>query len=215
MWQLASGRVARELRTGDNVTGVHATADATHIVTNDRAGGTQLWDVATGERVDAPEGRTTMVSAFAVDRDGVRGISGDADGNATIWNLDAGEPVHRLPCRAEVVTAVAITADGQTAATGSLTGEIVVWDVVTGIPLHRFSCPAVVSALALTPNGDRVLVGDYESLSVHPLADTSPQPPIARLITRSGVTALAVNPALPAYVLCGTASGQVAYVRTP
>ncbi len=159
--------------------------------------------------------RTTMVSAFAVDRDGVRGISGDADGNATIWNLDAGEPVHRLPCRAEVVTAVAITADGQTAATGSLTGDVIVWDVVTGIPVLRFSCPTVVSALALTPNGDRVLVGDHESLSVHPLADTSPQPPIARLITRSGVTALAVNPALPAYVLCGTASGQVAYVRTP
>jgi WD40 repeat protein len=113
------------------------------------------------------------------------------------------------------VTAVAITADGQTAATGSLTGDVVVWDVETGIPLHRFSCPAVVSALALTPNGERVLVGDHESLSVHPLADTSPQQPIARLITRSGVTALAVNPALPAYVLCGTASGQVAYVRTP
>ncbi len=141
VWQLASGRVVREHRTGDHVTDVQATPDATHIVTSDQAGRSQLWDIATGERMDVPEGRATMVSAFAVDRDGVRGISGDADGNATIWNLDAGEPVHRLPCRAEVVTAVAITADGQTAATGSLTGDVVVWDVVTGIPVHRFTLP--------------------------------------------------------------------------
>jgi hypothetical protein len=101
------------------------------------------------------------------------------------------------------------------AATGSLTGDVVIWDVPTGVAVHRLTCPAIVSALALTPRADRLIIGDHESLSVYPIPDTSPRSPVARLVTRSRVTAVAVNPAMPSYVLCGTASGQVTYVRIP
>jgi hypothetical protein len=120
----------------------------------------------------------------------------------------------RLRCRNDIATSVAITADGRIAATASLAGEVTLWRVLTGVRLFGFSCPMSVSALALTPSGDRIFVRDHGSVTVHSLTNAAYVRPIARLFTQSTITAFAVNAALPVYVLCGTARGQVAYVRT-
>jgi len=215
VWHLASGQLSHEVDTAGGSGRSHAPADAPSMMTAWPDGPSQMTDTESAERPPLGPEHTALTSAFAVDRDGVRGISGDADGNATIWDLQVGEPLLRLNCRAGLLTAVDITVDGWTAATGSITGDVVLWDVATGLPVHRLTCPGVVSALAFTPSGKRLLIGDHTSLWVYVVPAVSQPSLVARLITRSRVAALAVNPALPSYVLCGTASGQVAYVRIP
>ncbi len=215
VWQLASGQLSHEVDTANGANRLTALADPTDALAAWPDGVSDAVKMDSGERIPLEPEQTALMSAFAVDRDGVRGISGDADGNATIWDLQVGEPINRLTCRAGLLTAVDITVDGWTAATGSITGDIVLWDVATGLPVHRLTCPGVVCALAFTPCGRRLLVGDHSSLWVYVVPAVSQPSPVARLVTRSRVTALAVNPALPSYVLCGTASGQVAYVRIP
>ena len=78
-----------------------------------------------------------------------------------------------------------------------------------------------MTALALTPAADRLMAGGHRSLTVYPVpagvADRpgAPEQAVARLVTPYRVTAIAVNPARPRYVLFGTAAGQVAYIRLP
>jgi WD40 repeat protein len=214
VWHLASGQLHHEIDTTFEMGQSPAFTDRSRGTTRPESG-LGVRNIDSGESFPFESERAAAMSAFAVDRDGVRGISGDADGNATIWDLQVGEPIFRLTCRAGMLTAVDMSSDGWTAATGSVTGDVILWDVSTGLPLHRLSCPGTVCALALSPCGKRIIVGDHASLSVYAIPDVSQPPPIARLITRTRVTAVALNPAFPSYVLCGTASGQVAYVRIP
>ena len=213
VWQLASGQLAREIDTDGGLTRLHAIFDPRRVVTAEPDSLSEVLNIESGEMAPFVPERTTQL--FAVDREGIRGISGDPDGNATIWDLEIGQPMIRLFSRSELLTAVDITADGRLAATGSISGDVIVWDVPTGLALHRLGLPTLVSALALTPGGRRLIIGDDESLAVYAVPGVTHGCPVARLVTRSRVTAIAVNPAMPSYVLCGTDSGQVMYLRIP
>ena len=142
-------------------------------------------------------------------------MTGDNDGNATIWDLTIGEAAMRLDCRWPLVGAVAIGADGMTVATAGQGGEITIWETMTGRPLQSFTVPAPIASLALVPNADRVVVGGNCSLAVYGFGSGAVGGLLASLGTRHRVTAIAVNPVLPTYVLFGTISGQVAYVHIP
>jgi hypothetical protein len=217
VWLLASGRMSAELPTGTDV----ASPDGSRVVTQARDGTASLWNVHTGEHLQTRTGRGTLVTAIAVNDAGTIWVTGDPDGNATVWDLDVGERVTRLPSRSLVITALAISGDGSTVAIGDYGGGISVWDVATATPRHRFIQSDLVTALALTPAADRLVAGGHRSLTVYPvpagIADRpgAPEQAVARLVTPYRVTAIAVNPAMPRYVLFGTAAGQVAYIRLP
>jgi hypothetical protein len=215
VWRLASGRVAQTMPKTGRVTALYPTPDASQVVAATADGHAQVWDTERGESVQQGRGtRIATVSAFAVSPGGTRAISGDLDGDVTVWDLTTGEPDLRLPCRASLVTAVAITPDGRAAAAAG-GGRVVVWDLAAGgAPVARLVHPGPVSALALTPAADHVLVGG-DTLTVYAVTGTGTAEPAHRLITHHHVTALAVNPAMPAYALLGTALGQVAYIRLP
>ena len=215
IWRLASGQLAQSLNAGPNLAGVVAAPDASQVVAFKADGRVGLMDVDSGETVRDATGPTVAVTAFAVNADGSCAVSGDLDGNATIWDLTSGEPLGRLPGDRAVITAVAISADGLTVALGYLGGGVTMWDVPTRNLGASMKHAGRVTALALTPHADHVIVGGECSLSAYPLPPARPAKPIARLFTRSRVSAVAVNPVMPRYVLFGTALGQVAYVRLP
>jgi hypothetical protein len=212
VWQLASGQLLHEIDTERWLRRLHDLSDYLNVVTAQPDGGA---DAMNATRRPIPMDGAGQMSTFAVDRNSTRGISGDSDGNATVWDLEHLSPMVRLRCRADLVTAVDISGDGWLAATGSIAGEVMLWDVPTGVPVHRFTCPGVISALGIAPCGTRIIVGDHESVSVYAIPDVPAPVPVARLSTGSRVTALTVNPGMPSYVLCGTASGQVMYLRLP
>jgi WD40 repeat protein len=183
-------------------------------------GRAQIWDADRGAPLaELTSERKVLVTAFATNDTGTVGVGGDRDGNATVWDLTMGEPMMRLPCGSMLITAVAITPDGSMAATATYGGEVTVWDLDSGEPAVSLNDKSRVTALALSPTADRLLVGG-EVLSMYDLAgtdksgDRSPRL-ITRLLTSYDVTAAVFNPVMPAYALFGGARGQVAYVRLP
>lgn len=214
VWRLASGRVIHEKQTTEQVVGLYATSDTPQVVAATSDGHAQVLDGDTGEPVgQVGSGKVATVTAFAVATGGTWGISGDVDGNATVWDITTGEPMVHLICGLDLITSVAVTPDGRRVAVASLSGDVVIWDLVLGLQLPAVRYPGTVNALALTTDGGRLLLGGDE-LVVHDLTDPA-VPEIARLVPNDWVTALAVNPMMPAYALIGTAFGQVAYVRLP
>jgi hypothetical protein len=196
LWNLASGRVAAEAPTAD-----FAGPGSPTVQRN----------VLEATKIECPN----SITAVGFNACSSTWISGQADGDAVVWDLNTGESIRHLSCRGSEVTAVAVSADGRTAATGSLTGDIRVWDIQTGAVVLSFAQPGTVGALALTPKADRVIVGCDLGLTVHRIATCRQVGRVADLYTGYPVTAAAVNPVMPGYVLFGTANGQVAYVRLP
>src|SRR5207249_9845573 len=102
-----------------------------------------------------------------------------------------------LPCESVLITAIAVTSDGR-AATGSFSGDVTVWDLVTGQPKVCLHTQANITSLALSPAGDRLLVGS-DGLAVYQLMGmTAPglgsARLLARLLTSYDVTAIVINP---------------------
>jgi hypothetical protein len=166
-----------------------------------------------------------QVTAFAVANNGRHAVTGELDHSVTVWEIvTTPEALLRLPKQPGRVIAVAISADGRHVAAGCITGDVTVWDVATAEVRLRLHCERGVTALCLTPQGDRIVVGDDDSATVHMIVDEpnagyaeshAHGTVVGRLATRAGVTALAANPAMPYDVMLGTMSGQVAYVRVP
>ena len=89
-----------------------------------------------------------------------------------------------------------------------------VWDLVTGTPRSKLLGRTTVRSLALSPAGDRLLIG-ADTLAVYELCGVELPRLLAELFTSHSVTALVVNPVMPDYALFGAAGGQVGYVRLP
>jgi hypothetical protein len=213
-WRLASGRLVHAMPSLAAVSTGYIEPGARPALAPD---GTMppLWRMELRLPFTESSGpHTRWIAAFATDDSGTIGLSGDMDGQATVWDLVLGEPIVRLPCMGGVVTAVAVTPDAAIAATATLHGEVTTWDLHTAAPRHRLPRQAIVHALALSPSGNRLLVGN-DSLAVYALDEVERPTLLARLHTSHPVTALAVNPAMPAYAVFGAACGQVGYVRLP
>jgi WD40 repeat protein len=182
------------------------------------------WDLTTGSDRRISDAPVVQVTAFAVANNGGRAVTGDVDYAVSVWDLSTQEPLLRLPRQNGVVTAVAISADGRHVAAACATGDITVWHVESEQIRMRLCAERFVSALCLTPRGDRVVLGEGDSATVHMVTDLTNNGPaesdatdtvVGRLATRATVTALAANPAMPCDILLGTANGQVAYIRVP
>lgn len=138
VWHLASGQLSHEVDIAGGSGRSHAPADAPSMMTAWPDGPAQMTDTESAERPPLGPEHTALMSAFAVDRDGVRGISGDADGNATIWDLQVGEPLLRLNCRAGLLTrSTSLSTHGR-----PLLGRS--W-VTWSCGMSRLDCPCIAS----------------------------------------------------------------------
>jgi hypothetical protein len=222
VWRLASGRLTNTLSTPAHVTNVHSGPDAGQVSAAFADGSAQQWDLTTGVGQRLPDTPTMRVTAIDAAHDAGRGVTGDLDYGVTVWSLETPpKPLLRLPPQAGRITAVALSADGKHVAAGCITGDITVWEVQEARVRMRLDHRRPVTAICLTRHGERVVVGDDESVTVHAVTDVADadapatDTAVGGLGTRAAVTALAANPALPSDVILGTAAGQVAYIRVP
>jgi hypothetical protein len=214
VWRLASGKLAHDLATDATVTGLLPMPGGHGVAAAHADGGAELWDVGSGSLLaQILAGRTVTVTAFAVSADSTTAVTADVEGTITIWDLTLGEVVRRLPNQTSFVSAVAISADGFTAATSGPRNWVTVWCTASGKPIRSVDVGAPVTALALTPEGRGIVIGS--DLWIRAQCLSTPAAVTGCLRTRSRVTAIAVNPAMPRYVLFGTHLGQVAYAQLP
>jgi hypothetical protein len=217
-WRLASGRPDRVLPMPERVAYLHSGPDATEVFAAYRDATAHAWDTHSGDG-RLLNGPLISVTAFAISSDATRALSADKDRGITLWALeDDAKPLWRSPRQPERVTSVALTADGHHGAAAIANGEVTLWDLLTGQVRLRLRHTTLVTAVCLTPPGDRLVIGDNETLTVldATIASSATRArDTARLVVRAAVTALAANPVLDRLVLFGTASGQVTYVRVP
>src|SRR5690242_10041302 len=91
---------------------------------------------------------------------------------------------------AAAITAVAVSDDGKSVASGGMDGAVKLWDVASGEAVRTFSGDGLLwpSAVALTRDGERLLVSDAESARVY---DASSGALLSRVATGDGLLLLA------------------------
>ena len=121
----------------------------------------RLWDISSGKVLRRFGGAAQLVR-FAPK--GTLAASSQLDGTVILWNTTTGKAVRTL--RGEVdpnglaAPGMAWSADGRFLATAA--GTLAVWDVKTGAKLWSREGFGWSWALALSPDGKRVLTGDTE-----------------------------------------------------
>ncbi len=95
-------------------------------------------------------------------------LVGDTDAPAHLWDIEANTLVYDWQNNDEVgtTTAVAFSGDGKVAAT-SEQDVVVLWEVATGKPMVRLSFPAKIKSLALSKQGDYLLLALYNRTAVY------------------------------------------------
>jgi WD40 repeat protein len=177
VWDLATGETKMILQghTGE-VYAVAVTPDGRHVVSGSGDHTLRVWDLAAGETKMILRGHTDSVKAVAVAPDGRHLVSGSDDRTLRVWDLETGE-IKKVPhgpswwkdakrqwiAQSKTgVSAVVVTPDGRHAV-GPDDKTLRVWDLATGetkTTLGRHA--SEVNALAITPDGRRVISGSAD-----------------------------------------------------
>jgi WD40 repeat protein len=120
----------------------------------------RLWDLDTGDELRRFDGHDGWVCAIALLSDGRRALSGSYDKTLRLWDLDTGDELRRFDGHVDRITSVVPLPGDQRALTCSADNTLRLWDLTTGAVLASFTPDGVVAAIALSPDGDRVVIGD-------------------------------------------------------
>ena len=138
----------------DAVTSVAVTSDG-RLVTGSRDGTARLWDMETGEELNAFTGHQDVITSVAVTPDG-RLVTGSDDTTARLWDLDTGEELRIFTGHQNAISSVAVTSDGRLV-TGSGDGTARLWDMETGKEVRVLSnIQRLSSFVAVGPDGERI-----------------------------------------------------------
>ena len=123
-----------------------------------------------GERVSDEQWEHSDLSSYAAvySPNGKYVLVGDTDAPARLWDLENNKVLYTWQNNEEVgtTTAVAFSGDGKVAATSEQV-VIVLWEVATGKPMMRLSFPVKIKSMALSPQGDYVLLALYDRTAVY------------------------------------------------
>jgi WD40 repeat protein len=177
VWDADTGAevITLEGHTG-SVLSVAITSDGRRVVTGSKTVGqddntARVWDVATGAQLTVLKGHAGAVTSVAITPDGKRVVTGSVDRTARLWDAETGRELLVLGGHAETIWGVALSPDASRVVTAAGTQEFQttagmgddtarIWDakVEQGLPLQVYN----VSAVAVAPDGTRVVVGRGE-----------------------------------------------------
>ena len=114
----------------------------------------QLWDAATGEKIQEIDAHNNRLYQVRYSPDGKLIVSCAADGLIKLWNAQTLELVQTLAGHTSRVPSVVFHPDGRKLISGSWDGTIKVWDANTGMELRTLrSHTDQVASVDLSPDG--------------------------------------------------------------
>jgi WD40 repeat protein len=128
----------------------------------------RLWDVATGKLVHALEGHRERVDCVTFSPDGKHLLSCAWDGTVRLWDVESGKELKKLDSEGAPglhVCNVIFFKDGKRFLWNATDHHALqIWDIETGKQVKEFAeHPDHVAAVALSPDGKRVLEGNWDS----------------------------------------------------
>jgi WD40 repeat protein len=163
MWEVATGKLVRQLKVKDNHDACHHqivfSPDGKTLV-----GGTtgHCWDVATGKELRSfdwmnPES-PLAVRMVAFSPDGKLVATGDPEGAIRLWDAATGKEIGPRKGHQGAITSVAYSPDGKTLISGSADRTVGLWDVATGKEMRRLLKHAWgdVRSVAYSPDGKTI-----------------------------------------------------------
>jgi RNA polymerase sigma factor (sigma-70 family) len=128
----------------------------------------RIWDLATGKLLHVLEGHTDRVDCATYSPNGKQLLSCSWDGTVRLWDVEHGKELKRFEAKGDPglhVCNVFFFKDGNKFLWNSVDHHsLQIWDAKTGEMQKEFGeHPDHVSAVALSPKGDRVLEGNWDS----------------------------------------------------
>ena len=164
VWDLSSGEPLRQL-TGHRgkVAGLAAPADGARLATASWDGTVRVWETATGALLAELALHSGPVNDVVWSPDGERFWTAAADGTVTEWDAGNYDPIRQVASHGFGVNVLALNETAGWLAYGGLDGGTRVIDLGSGGELADLTGDRrPILALALSPDGRRLAVGDGE-----------------------------------------------------
>jgi len=171
------------------------------------SGKVQVWDLGARKELRSYSAVDATVIALAAKPDGRTILGALSDGTLFTWDAGADDPPKLERDAAPGVVALALTVDGSRLALAARDKSLRVRDLSTGKERKWTGPPVTVSALALSPDGGRVLAGGANGMVTVWTVETGEAGPGVNGHTGS-VTSAAVSPD-GAVLATGGADSQV------
>lgn len=132
---------------------------------------TTLLSACSAERQADKEWAHSELSSYAAafSPNGKYVLVGDTDGPAKLWHIEKNRVIYswqNTAGEAGTTTSVAFSADGKVAATAEV-DTVVLWEMANGKPMMRLAFPVRIKAMALSKNGDYVLLALQDRTAIY------------------------------------------------
>lgn len=164
LWNTQAGEVRRRFSGHrGKVMGLAATPDGARLASASWDGSVRVWDVASGKTLAEITGHDGAVNAVAWSADGTRLYTAGYDGTLVEWDTAGFTETRRLASHGFGINVMTLNEAGGWLAYGALDGGTRVLDLATGDELADLTGGRrPILALAQSPGGDRIAVGDGE-----------------------------------------------------
>jgi hypothetical protein len=124
-----------KLHHGDKPVGMTAVTwslDGQRLVSGDRNGLVEVWDVSTGRKIVSAPLHTARINTLVCSPDGRRMASGSTDRTVRVWDPARGEELLRFDFPSAEVIQCRWSSDGRQLAAAGADGTILIWDASAG-----------------------------------------------------------------------------------
>ena len=147
------------LETRGPISAIALSADARSLVTADKGGRIQFWEVGTGHLTRSFE-TGQEITALAVDTSGQMLAAATADRSIGLWSVPMGTLKIELKKHRDVVRALAFSPDGRTLASGGEDRSLILWELGSGKTTQIFEkVETTITSIAFSPNGTLLASG--------------------------------------------------------
>lgn len=155
VWDAISGTRKETLQVGGKVRCVEFSPDGRLILAAGALRDTDLWSVATGERVGSLKTRNRQIIAASFSPDGRWIATGDLRGRLNLWRVDGRQQVWSRDISHDPLTCVRFTRDDSQVIVGMFSGDIEFRDVHSGLRRRTFRAHSgTVTRLFVTADGN-------------------------------------------------------------
>jgi WD40 repeat protein len=120
----------------------------------------RVWELHKRSQRFTLEGHQNVVNAVKVTPDGSHALSASSDLTIKLWDLGTGRLVRTMLGHEGMVWGLAVSRDGRHAFSTSFDRTLRLWDLPTGRCLMCLPIDGSPTALALSPLGDLIVLGD-------------------------------------------------------